>query len=203
MTKPWMLIGFGLLVGLLVTGAILLIARPAQGVPVTLHPAPSPTSTSLPSPTSTPTPIMLQIAGEVNAAGTYALTKGARLEDLIDMAGGLTDSADSDNINLVSPLRDGEYYYIPAVGETIPETAANSPMHIQAGGELSVQYPLNLNTATQEELETLPGIGPSKAADILAYRDEHGPFQSVDDLASVSGIGPSTIESLRDYLIVE
>ncbi len=198
-----MLIGFGLLIGLLVTGAILLIARPAQGVPIALHPAPSPTITPPPSPTSTPAPIIVQISGEVVSNGVYSLPKDSRLEDLIDTAGGLTSSADVERINLVTILRDGEYYYIPVIGEAIPETAANAPNNNLGDADLSIQYPLNLNNATQEELETLPGIGPSKAADIIAYRDEHGPFLTVDDLTNVSGIGPSTVDSLRDYLIIE
>ncbi len=203
MNKPWMLILFGLLLGLLVTGAILLIARPAQGVPITLHPAPSPTVTSPPAPTPTPAPILVQIGGEVKSPGVYSLPKGSRLEALLQAADGFTANADLERINLSAVLRDGDYYYLPATGENIPETASNSPNNVQTSDGIAIQYPLNLNLATEEELESLPGIGPSKAADIIAYRDEHGPFQVIDDLVNVSGIGQNTVDTLRDYLIIE
>jgi competence protein ComEA len=201
--KAWMLILFGLLMGLFVTGAILLVARPIQGTPITLQSAPLPTSTFPPANTPTPSPILVQIEGEVLSPGVYTLSKDSRLDDLIQSAGGLTDNADQGRINLVIILQDGDFYYIPAVEETIPETAANSPDNLQTTDGNSIQYPLNLNLANQEELESLPGIGPSKASDIISYRDAHGPFESVDDLVNITGIGQNTVDSLRDYLIVE
>ncbi|MBG0787038.1 MAG: helix-hairpin-helix domain-containing protein [Anaerolineaceae bacterium] len=201
MNKPWLLILSGLLIGLLAAGLILLIAQPRQGVPITLLPAPTATATDLPQPTRTPEPIVVQIGGAIHSPGVYSLNAGTRLEDLIFVAGDLTSEADLDRINVALKLQDGKYYYLPVMGEDIPETAANAPGYVASDGGFN--YPLNLNTATQEELESLPGIGPSKAADILTYREQHGPFATLDDLANVTGIGDATVESLRDYLIVE
>jgi competence protein ComEA len=198
-----MLILFGLLIGLLATGGILLVARPAQGTPIALQPAPTPTPTHPPSPTKTPEPILVQIAGAVQTPGVYALPEESRLSDLLALAGGLALDADSDRVNQTAILRDGAYFYIPVPGEAIPETANNAPGYSSSDADKPYSYPLDLNQASQEELESLPGIGPSKAADILNYREQNGPFTSVDDLVNVSGIGEATVESLLEYLIVE
>lgn len=203
MGKSWILIASGLLIGLLAAGLILLIAQPRQGVPIMLEPAPTLTPTGFPVPTRTPEPILVQVGGAIQNPGVYTLASGSRLSGLIQAAGGLTDGADADRVNNAAILRDGDYYYLPLPDETIPETATNAPQNLQTAGESGITYPINLNTATQEELESLPGIGPSKAADILAYRDAHGPFTSLEDLANVPGIGPSTVESLSNYLYVE
>lgn len=201
MNKPWLLLLSGLLIGLLAAGIILLIAQPRQGEPITLLPAPTETSTDLTSTTRTPEPILVQIGGAVHSPGVYSLSSGARLDELIAAAGGVTSEADLIRINTTVKLADGDYYYIPTLDEDIPETATNSPGHVS--NESGFTYPLNLNTATLEELESLPGIGPSKAADILAYRDQHGPFTALEDLVNVPGIGEATVDSLRDFLIVE
>lgn len=201
MKKSWLLILSGVLIGLLAAGLILLIAQPRQGIPITLLPAPTATATGLPVPTRTPEPILVQIGGAVHSPGVYSLNAESRLESLIIAAGDLTSDADLDRINVAHKLQDGEYYYLPAVGEEIPETAANAPGYVIS--DTGFSYPLNLNTATQEELESLPGIGPSKAVDILAYREQNGPFTTLEELANVSGIGDATVESLQDYLFVE
>ncbi len=201
MNKPWLLLLSGLLMGLLAAGIILLIAQPRQGVPITLLPAPTATRTDQPAHTLTPEPILVQIGGAVQSPGVYSLLSGARLEDLIAVAGGFSSGADLIRINTTVKLQDGDYYYIPTSEEDIPETATNSPAHIS--NDSGFTYPLNLNTATLEELESLPGIGPSKAADILAYRDQHGLFTALEDLVNVPGIGEATVDSLRDFLIVE
>ena len=160
-------------------------------------------NTGLPSPTKAPEPILVQIGGAVQSPGTYTLASNARLEDLITEAGGMSLGADRDRINLTLKLQDGGYYYLPNPGEDIPATAANAPGYLAGADNGGFTYPLNLNTATQEELESLPGIGPSKATDILAYREANGPFATLEDLANVTGIGESTVESLSDYLFVE
>lgn len=201
--KSWLLLVYGLLLGFLLAGVVLLVAQPAQGNTVVLLPAPTPTPTLPLSPTKTPQPIMVQVSGEVQSPGTYVLPKNARLQDLIEQAGGLTVNADEDRVNYAALLRDGDYYYIPAPEEAIPETAANAPTNLHAAQDPAFEYPLDLNTADQEALESLPGIGPTKAADILAYREAHGPFTGVDALVNVPGIGASTVESLREYVFVE
>ena len=201
--KSWFKLVFGLLLGLLLGGVILLLAKPATGDAIALIPAPSATPSKQPSPTQTPEPILVQISGKVVSPGIYPLPQDARLQDLIDLAGGLTADADENRVNGAALLRDGDYFYIPDVDEIIPETASNSPVKLNVDPDSEFVYPLDLNTATQEALESLPGIGPSKAEDILAYRDAHGRFTSVDELVNVSGIGEVTVESLRDYLYVE
>lgn len=201
--KSWLKLIYGLLLGLLLGGVILLIAKPATGDAIALISAPSATPSRQPSPTNTPEPILVQISGKVVSPGIYSLQQDARLQDLIDLAGGLAADAEKNRVNGAALLRDGDYFYIPDVDETIPETAANSPVKLNVDPDSEFVYPLDLNTATQEALESLPGIGPTKAEDIIAYRDLHGRFTSVDELSNVSGIGEVTVESLREYLYVE
>ncbi len=201
--KPWQYLLLGVLIGLLATGAILLMSQPERGVAINLQPAPSPTPTSEPKPTATPPPIFVEINGQVNKPGIYTLEKDSRLLDLIDHAGGLTSQADNDRVNNVFILRDGDYFYIPAIGETIPDTARNAPGNHPLVDASIFDYPLNLNTATQEALESLPGIGPSKAKDIINYREQVRAYENVDDLLNVPGIGSATLDSIREYLIIE
>lgn len=201
--KPWVHILFGILIGLLATGAILLLAQPDRGSAITLLPAPTATQTALPKPTATPAPIQVLIKGQIVNPGVYSLNKEARLFDLIELAGGFTPSADENRVNDVFILRDGDYFFIPALDEKIPETARNASVNNLIDNPLNFEYPLDINTASQEALESLPGIGPSKAAEIIAYRDLLGPFISVDDLLNVPGIGPSILESIREYLVIE
>jgi competence protein ComEA len=199
--RLWIL--YGLLIGLLAAGAILLIAQPDEGFPIELAPAPSPTLTPHPTATPTPPPILIQVAGAVAAPGVYSLPPESRLSAAIDIAGGLAAGADKIRINLAARLQDGGYYYIPIEGEAFPETANNAPL---ATGSESVQefpLPLNINNASQAALESLPGIGPTKAADIISYREHNGPFQSVEDLINVPGIGPTTLDTIRDFIIVQ
>ena len=201
--KTWSYILMGILIGLLATGAILLIAQPNRGAPITLLPAPTATATALPRPSVTPAPIQVLIKGQVVNPGTYSLEKNARLVDLIKLAGGLTQQADQNRVNQAFLLRDGDYFYIPAVDEKIPDTARNAPGNNPLDDPSFFEYPLDLNTATQEALESLPGIGPSKAAEIITYRVQNGAFVSVDDLLNVPGIGPAILETIQDYLIIE
>ena len=201
--KTWQTLLTGVLIGLLAAGAIMLIATPIKGHPVKLLPAPTTTPVATGVPTSTPEPIVVQIDGKVQQPGLYALPVDARLGDLISLAGGLKGSADTTRINLAALCADGDYFYIPAVDESIPETAKNAPQNIYLASTPGITYPLDLNQATQEQLESLPGIGPGKAADIIAYRESHGLFSSLDDLLLVDGIGSKTLELICEFLIIE
>ena len=200
--KSWHLVLLSILMTFLVAGLILLVAMPTRGDPIVLLPVPTQTQTLQPQPSATPAPIKVQIGGHVTKAGLYELQEEARLEDLILLAGGMTKSADQNRVNLALRLRDGGYYYIPAMDEKIPETAANASLNAQMSEDI-INYPIDLNSATQEELESLPGIGPIKAADILSYRDEIGSFSSVEELLEVDGIGPATLETIIDLITVE
>lgn len=200
--KSWRQLLFGVLIGLLTGGAVFLISRPDRGVPILLQPAATPTATPEPLPTSTDSPMQVQIGGEVVKPGVYELVRGSRLDDLINIAGGLTHSADIKRINLSARIEDGDYFYVAGYDEAIPETAANY-LSGSVSSNQAVNFPIDINKADQEMLEALPGIGPTKAADILAYRDENGPFTTLEDLLNVPGIGPATLETICDYLFIE
>jgi competence protein ComEA len=196
-------ITIGILIGLCAAGLILIVSKPSSGEPITLIPAPTATETSQPKPTQTETPLYVQIKGEINRPGIYSLPNDARLEDLVSKAGGVTAEADNNRINLALILHDGDYIFIPAEGQEIPEVARNAPDNSVKDQGNNINYPININDANQDELESLPGIGPAKAADIIAYREMIGSFSSLEDLLEISGIGTATLESLREYLICE
>lgn len=201
--KPWQLMSFGILIGLLAAGLILLIAQPKLGEPITLSPPPTPTNTPPPKATSTPSPITVQISGEIKNPGVYTLAGSSRLGDLIDVADGLTEYADTTRINFAAIINDGDFIYIAAFDELLPSTSRDTTINLPTEESDEYAYPINLNEATQEALESLPGIGEVKAAAIIAYRDLIGGFTSIDELIYVNGIGPATLESIRDYLVIE
>jgi competence protein ComEA len=201
--KQYHLIIFGILIGLLTAGLLFVINRPNLGEPITLSPPPTPTVTPAPRPTNTETPIYVQIKGEINNPGTYQIPENSRLGDLISAAGGLTDNADENFVNNALRISDGDYVFIPAKGQEIPDIARNSSVSAFSEQEVGFQYPLDINQATQEDLESLPGIGTTKAEAIIEYRDMVGSFSKIEDLLEVSGIGPATLEALREYIICE
>jgi competence protein ComEA len=201
--KSWQIMIFGILIGLLTSGLIILIASPKQGEPIALSPPPSPTNTPKPKPTETPLPITVQISGEIVDPGVYTLADSSRVSDLITMAGGLTDKADPTRINYAAIINDGDYIYIAGEEEIFPSTSRDTTINLPTEDSDDFVYPLNLNEATQEALESLPGIGEVKAAAIIAYRDLIGGFTTVDELIYVNGIGPATLDSIRDYLVIE
>ena len=143
-------------------------------------------------------PIVVEVRGEVEAPGVFALSPGARLQDAISAAGGLSEEADLSTVNLARRLRDGELVVIlalPVPGST-PVLSQDGVDGATAAGD--PQARINVNTATAEELEGLPGIGEVIAARIIAYREQNGPFRSVDDLIHVQGISDQTIDKFRD-----
>jgi competence protein ComEA len=200
--KTWRLILYGMLMGLFASGGIILISRPSRGFPIELQPIPTPSYTAILKPSGTPAPIQVQIKGEVHQPGVYLIPIGTRLGELIQLTGGLTEFADLIRINEVIIPQDGDYFYIPAIGEIIPDTARNSPANIHAISPSNITYPIDINQATLEEFVSLPGIGPTKAAEIIAYRDFHGSFNAVTDLLNVPGIGPQIFEEISSYIIV-
>ncbi|AZB43693.1 ComEA family DNA-binding protein [Bacillus sp. FJAT-42376] len=144
---------------------------------------------------------MVDVKGAVKRPGVYELWPGARVKDAVDHAGGLLENADGRQVNLASVLSDGSAVYIPLEGE---EVNANVPAPSGGGPQDAgkSQPAVNLNTASLEELQTLPGIGPSKAEAILSYREEKGSFMAPEDLKEVSGIGDKTFEKLKDFIQV-
>jgi competence protein ComEA len=168
---------------------------------VTTMPVPSPPSTTPVDGTETgggaPT-IVVHVAGSVRSPGVYEVSADARVVDAVEAAGGLAADAVGDAVNLAARLVDGQRVYVPRVGETPPPepTSGGAPAESVPVG------PIDLNSATAAQLETLPGIGPTTAAAIIAYRDLHGPFTSVDDLTDVSGIGDSKLAAIRGLVTV-
>ncbi|HFI0563615.1 TPA: helix-hairpin-helix domain-containing protein [Streptococcus suis] len=148
-----------------------------------------------------PSQLVIDVKGAVEKPGLYTLEAGARVNDAVEAAGGLTSQADPKSINLAQKLSDEAVVYVASKDENISvvaSTTASSALS-QKGNESKV----NLNTATEADLQTISGIGAKRAADIIAYREANGGFKSVDDLNNVSGIGDKTMESIRPYVTVE
>lgn len=133
--------------------------------------------------------LVVDVAGAVTRPGLYHLAPGTRVADAVALAGGATRKADVDLVNLAAPLADGEQVVVPVRG------AAG------AGGGPSATAPVDLNTATTEQLDALPGIGPTTAQKIVDYRQANGPFRTVGDLEQVPGIGPSKVAQLKGLVI--
>jgi len=151
--------------------------------------------------------VFVHAAGAVISPGLYRLSPGSRVSDVIRAAGGLAGDADVDRINLAAPIADGDRLYVPRRDEaTAPSVVAADGSgrpsgSMRPGPTDKPAGPVNLNTATAAELDTLPGVGPATSAAIIDYRTQHGPFRSVDDLAKVRGIGKAKLEQLRPLVI--
>jgi competence protein ComEA len=154
--------------------------------------------TAAPSAVASPAALIVHVAGWVRRPGVYELHEGDRVIDAIDAAGGPRKGAELAGLNLAALLTDAQQVLVPRAAEE-GATAPMAPTDGTSGGAPEL---VNLNTATPEELETLPGIGEVLAGAIVAYREEHGPFTSVDQLIDVSGIGEVTLEEIRDLVTV-
>jgi competence protein ComEA len=175
----------GVLFGLFVAALLWVVTRNPGGEAVILRPAP------------TERPIVIHVTGAVPRPGVYALPRGARVQDAISAAGGFLAEADKSFINLARALEDGEKLDIPYIEGASPIIATPGEEIVAATTEL-----IDINTAAQFELETLPGIGPTIAARIIQYREENGPFLSIEDIVNVPGIGPVLFERIRDFITV-
>lgn len=157
--------------------------------------------------------ILIHISGCVKNNTVVSLPEGSRINDAIEAAGGLTNDADLTNINLAYILEDGEKIYIPKKGEEFTEESYSSAVSSETSSvktgissstiSSSKTTKININKATQTELETIPGIGPSTALKIIDYREENGKFNSIEDIKNVSGIGDAKYEKMKDYITVK
>ena len=188
LSRRRILVAAGCLALLLFAGSKLL-ARPQPTVGLA-PPAAAPTETSA----GAPTVLVVDVVGAVRRPGLYRLAQGARIADAVSRAGGATPKADLALINLAAPLADGEQVVVPRRGTGPAAAGAASPGGDPSGG------PVHLSTATLEQLDSLPGIGPVTAQKILDYRQQHGAFTSVDELDAVPGIGPARLDQLKDLV---
>ncbi|WP_260631550.1 helix-hairpin-helix domain-containing protein [Neobacillus niacini] len=146
--------------------------------------------------------IIVDVKGQVKLPGVYSSSQGERVIDVINRAGGLTEIADESQVNFAQHVEDAMVIYIPAKGEEGISMPAGTSVSETAGGS-SNQAKINLNKADENELQNLPGIGPSKAAAILEYRETNGQFKNVEDLKNISGIGDKTFDKLKDLITVQ
>jgi competence protein ComEA len=140
--------------------------------------------------------LVVHVVGEVRRPGLYRLRDGARVADAVRRAGGATGKADLAALNLAAPLVDGIQVLVPSRAPT----AATGVEGASSGTTAGPNGPVSLSSATVDQLDELPGIGPITAQKIVDYRTEHGAFASVDDLDAVPGIGPTRVEQLRDVV---
>ena len=190
----------GVMAGFVLAGVLIFVARAPAGQAIVLQPAP------------TKAPLAVHVIGAVPRPGLYEFAEGARNQDAIDAAGGLLSSANVDAINLAALLSDGQQLNIPYLeGQALAEESTSLELPGSSGNNetptpespLSTDGELiNINTATLEEFDSLPGIGPTIAQRIIDYRTENGPFSAIEELMDVSGVGPATFDEIKNLITV-
>jgi competence protein ComEA len=193
--KPGWAIVFAVLFALLAGGMLFLSASAPRGSPVSLLPPP------------TQAPVVVYVTGAVHNPGLYSLPPDSRRQHAIHAAGGMLPQANDQSVNLAEPLKDGERIYVAAKNPS-PSTSTGtdevgSEFLLQPASSLTTTFPINLNTASQPELELLPGIGPALAGRIIQYRLDNGPFSEIEEVMKVSGIGEGKFEQIKDLVTVE
>ena len=196
--KDLLKFAFGLICALLAGGLILLVARQPSGQPVTLLPPPS------------PAPLMVHVSGAVARPGVYTLPAGSRVQDAIQAAGSFLAEADEGSLNLAAELEDGVQIIVQSRQPTPLPTVEPTPITRSGGVTLPTpsssptpkDQKININTATQEELESLPLIGPVRAKLIINYRTSHGPFKKIEDIINVPEIESYIFELIKDLITV-
>jgi competence protein ComEA len=184
--KPWWAVAFAIIGSLLAAGLLFLTVQQPRGRPVTLRPPP------------TTAPIMVHVTGAVLSPGLYSLPVGSRVMQAIEAAGGLASGANPESINLANLLEDGQQVYIPASSEGAPERSSEIPIvDSESPGDR-----VDINTASQQELETLPEIGAVIAQAIIDYRLAQGNFASIEDIQNVDGIGPAIYDRIKTMITV-
>ncbi|RKD24667.1 hypothetical protein BEP19_06010 [Ammoniphilus oxalaticus] len=143
--------------------------------------------------------VWIDLKGAVVKQGVYQLAAESRMIDAVQLAGGFAENAEQRVINLAERIQDGQMIYIPYVGES----EAEFPARVITGAGSADRALISINRADEGQLTQLPGIGPARAAAIIAYREEHGPFKRKEDLMEISGIGQKTFEKLRDLVAVD
>lgn len=147
--------------------------------------------------------IVVDIKGAVHKEGVYKLAKGSRITDLIELAGGLTDQADKNAINLAEKLSDEKVVYVAKLGENISVIKGSSAETQSASADHQKSEKVHLNRASLADLQSIPGIGAKRAQDIIDVRESLGGFKSLEDLRKVSGIGAKTLEKLKHEISLD
>ncbi|WP_235867432.1 helix-hairpin-helix domain-containing protein [Priestia abyssalis] len=140
--------------------------------------------------------VIVDVKGEVQQPGVYEMRQGDRVTDAIASAGGFRENADQNQVNLAGKLKDEMVIYVPKEGEIL--SSATFPLQQEESADL-----VNINSASSEELQSLPGIGPAKAEAIITYREEQGGFEKTEDLMNVSGIGEKSFEKIQEQVTIQ
>jgi competence protein ComEA len=187
------IIAFVVIVLAIAGGAALLISTRPTPVQITINP---PVPTGTPLPTGTPEPILVYVTGAVaKPESSVSLPAGSRVSDALEAAGGVTEDADLERVNPAGVLHDGDQVHVPV---KLPEVTAEPVLPTPSGGPI-----VYINTATMEELQTLPGVGEATAQNIIDYREANGAFTSLEDLDQVSGIGEAMLARLEPLISFE
>jgi len=189
MIRPGGIFVTGLLTGLLAAGLVILLTSPDRSQPILLLPAP------------TPHPIRVHVSGSVVEPGVYAMAQGAIVQDALRAAGGPTGGTALETVNLAQTIHDGERIYFPSQSELATAGATAFPAVVEAADSAAGDR-IDLNQATAPELEMLPGIGLSLAQKILDFREQQGPFRSVENLMDVPGVGPAKLEAVKELIFM-
>jgi competence protein ComEA len=191
-----------LVVAILGGAAVFILQRPAPTAITIIPPEPTatPQPTPTPEPSPTPGPIQVYVTGAVlNPETVVTIPYAGRAADAIDAAGGLASDADVTRVNMAQILRDGDQVHVYALADS-PADDSSSGVVLATPSDSGIVY---VNTATVEELEALPRIGPAMAQRIVEYREANGVFATIDDLQNVSGIGPATIAEIAPFVSLE
>jgi len=193
-TVTWIL-SLGIVIGLLAGGVLFLISSPPRGEGISLSAPP------------TPLPFAVHVTGEVVSPGVYTLPPGSRVRDAITAAGGLTSQANDQAINQAALIHDGELVRIPSLPATPSlsspgSSAADTPVPQEQAASEPAYSLIDINTASLADLDSLPGIGPVIAQRIITYRETNGPFQTIEAIQDVSGIGPVIFDRIKASITV-
>lgn len=193
----------GVLVGAIMAVVGMTLAQRTRPAAIEILP-PEPTPTTAPSPT--PGPLRVYVTGAVNQPAVHELPAGSILADAVQAAGGFDEEAAREMINLALPLSDGMHVHVPAIvagaDSQQQRPAPSPPIVVSADSDPGARL-ININTAGATELETLPGVGPVTAQNIINHRQSNGPFGSIDEILEVSGIGPAKFEQMKEMIVVD